>query len=144
MVGISSYGAYIPLWRLQRSAITAGLRGEKAISGFDEDSITMAVAAAIDCFNNIERGTIDGLIFATTTSPFLEKQSASILANALDLRRDIFTADALGCLRGGTIGMRIALDMVKAGSAKRGLVTAADCRRGAPESSFENDSGDGV
>jgi 3-hydroxy-3-methylglutaryl CoA synthase len=143
MVGIVSYGVYIPLWRLLRSAISAGLKGEKAIASFDEDSITMGVAAAIDCFNNIERESIDGLIYASTTSPYLEKQSASMLAKALDLRKDIFTADALACLRGGTIGMRIASDMVKAGSARRVLVTAADCRLGAPESSFEQDSGDG-
>jgi hydroxymethylglutaryl-CoA synthase len=143
MVGIVSYGVYIPLWRLLRSAISAGLKGEKAIASFDEDSITMGVAAAIDCFNNIERESIDGLIYASTTSPYLEKQSASMLAKALDLRKDIFAADALACLRGGTIGMRIASDMVKAGSARRVLVTAADCRLGAPESSFEQDSGDG-
>lgn len=144
MVGIISYGSYIPLWRLSRSAIATGLKGEKAIAGFDEDSLTMAVEAAVNCLRNIERESIDGLIFCSTTSPYLEKQIASILAEALDLRRDIFTADALGCLRGGTIGLQIALDMVKAGSAKRVLVTAADCRLGVPESSFERDSGDGA
>jgi hydroxymethylglutaryl-CoA synthase len=144
MVGIVSYGCYVPFWRLQRNAIAAGLMGEKAIAGFDEDSITMAVAAAIDCLEHAERGSIDGLFFASTTSPYIEKQAASIVAKALDLRRDVFTADALACLRGGTIAMRIASDMVKAGSAKRVLITAADCRLGAPESSFEQDSGDGA
>jgi len=144
MSGIISYGAYIPLWRLQRSEIATALRGEKAIASFDEDSITMGVAAAIDCFSHLERKSIDGLIFASTTSPYSEKQAASILVNALDLRRDVFTADALGCLRGGTIAMRIASDMVTAGSAKQVLVTAADCRLGAPESSLEQDLGDGA
>jgi len=143
MLGIVSYGVYIPLWRLERSAIASGLKGEKAIAGFDEDSITMATAAAVNCFQRIERKSIDGLIFASTTSPYLEKQAASILTKALDLRRDIFTADSLACLRGGTIAMRIASDMVEAGSAKRILVTAADCRLGAPDSNFEQDSGDG-
>jgi 3-hydroxy-3-methylglutaryl CoA synthase len=145
MVGVISCGAYVPLWRLQRSAVSLGLRGEKAIGGFDEDSITMAVAAAIDCFDNdMDCKLIDSLIFTSTTSPYSEKQAAAIIANALDLRRDVFTADALACLRGGTIGMRMALDMVKAGSAKRVLVTAADCRLGAPESGLERDSGDGA
>jgi 3-hydroxy-3-methylglutaryl CoA synthase len=142
MLGIISYGAYIPLWRLKRSAIASGLKGEKAFAGFDEDSITMATAAAVDCFQNIELKTIDGLIFASTTSPYLEKQAASIVAKALDLRRDVFTVDTLSSLRGGTIAMKIASDMVKAGSAKRVLVTAADCRLGAPDSSLEQDSGD--
>ncbi|HBE45562.1 MAG TPA: 3-hydroxy-3-methylglutaryl CoA synthase [Deltaproteobacteria bacterium] len=144
MIGIISYGGYIPLWRLSRSAISSELKGEKAIAGFDEDSVTMAVEAAVNCLGNIERKSIDGLIFCSTTTPYLEKQSASLIANALDLRRNIFTADALGCLRGGTIGLKIALDMVKAGSAKRVLVTAADCRLGAPKSNLEKDSGDGA
>lgn len=144
MFGIISYGAYVPLWRLKREAIAAGLQGEKAIAGFDEDSITMAVAAAIDCLDNVERESIDGLLFATTTSPYLEKQAASIIAGALDLRGDMFTADALACLRGGTIAMRIGTDMVKGGSARRVLITSADCRLGAPESSLERDSGDGA
>jgi hydroxymethylglutaryl-CoA synthase len=144
VIGIVSYGAYVPMWRLQRNAIRPGLRGEKAIAGFDEDSITMAVAAALDCLQNSERESIDSLFFATTTSPYSEKQAAATVANALDLRRDIFAADALACLRGSTIAMRIASDMVKAGSAKRVLLTAADLRLGAPESGFERDSGDGA
>jgi hydroxymethylglutaryl-CoA synthase len=144
MVGIISYGGYIPLWRLSRSAIFPGSKGEKAIAGFDEDSVTMAVEAAVNCLGNIERESIDGLIFCSTTTPYLEKQCASLIANALDLRRDIFAADALGCLRGATIGLKLALDMVKAGSAKRVLITAADCRLGAPESNLEKDSGDGA
>jgi len=44
MAGIISYGAYVPLWRLTREAILKGLRGEKAIRNFDEDSTTMAVS----------------------------------------------------------------------------------------------------
>jgi glyoxylase-like metal-dependent hydrolase (beta-lactamase superfamily II) len=37
------------LWTLHRSAISASLRGEKVIGGSDEDSITVATAAAADC-----------------------------------------------------------------------------------------------
>ena len=60
MVGIASYGAYIPRYRLNRKTIfanmgwfnsaTAGVaRGEKAVANYDEDCVTMAVAAAQDC-----------------------------------------------------------------------------------------------
>ena len=59
MVGITSYGAYVPLFRLDRQVM--GGRGERAIRGFDEDSITMAVAASRDCLNGIDRGAVDGL-----------------------------------------------------------------------------------
>ena len=144
MVGITSYGAYVPLYRLSREAIARGGRGEKAICNFDEDSITMAAAAAIDCLTGIDRETIDGLYFATTTSPYKEKLGAAIVAMAADLKRDALTADFANSLRAGTSAIMSAIDAVKAGSAKRVLVAAADTRMGVPTSPYEQSFGDGA
>ena len=142
MVGITSYGAYVPLFRLDRQAV--GGRGEKAVRGFDEDSITMSVAAARDCLNGIDRETVDGLYLATTTPPYAEKLGATIVAMGANLRRDIITADFANSLRAGTNAFKLALDTVKAGSAKKVMVTAADCRLGIPRSAFEQNCGDGA
>jgi 3-hydroxy-3-methylglutaryl CoA synthase/uncharacterized OB-fold protein len=144
MVGITSYGAYVPLFRLAREAIAKGARGEKAICNFDEDSITMAVAAANDCLNRIDRGTIDGLYFATTTSPYKEKLGAAIVAMAADLRQDVITADFANSLKAGTSALISAIDAVKAGSAKKVMVAAADCRLGIPGSALEQNFADGA
>ena len=114
------------------------------MANFDEDSVSMAVAAAIDCLNGTEREEIDGLLFATTTPPYAEKQCASIIATALDLRRDIFTADITDVLRAGTTALKSALDSVAAGSAKNVLVVASDNRQGAPKGEAERNSGDGA
>jgi len=144
MVGITSYGAYVPFARLAREAIGPGLRGEKALANFDEDSITLAVAAATDCLTGIERKDVDGLLFASTTSPYTEKQASTMIAAALDLRSDATLADFANSMRGATVAMKAAMDAVKAGSAKKVLVTAADCRMGNPGSSTEQNSGDGA
>ncbi|MFC1926581.1 3-hydroxy-3-methylglutaryl CoA synthase, partial [Chloroflexota bacterium] len=144
MIGITSYGAYVPFARLAREAIGPGLRGEKALANFDEDSITLAVAAATDCLNGIERKDVDGLMFASTTSPYTEKQASTMIAAALDLRSDATLADFANTMRGSTVAMKAAMDAVKAGSAKKVLVTAADCRMGNPGSSTEQNSGDGA
>tara|TARA_Y100000815_G_scaffold53206_2_gene43224 strand:- start:650 stop:1972 length:1323 start_codon:yes stop_codon:yes gene_type:complete len=114
------------------------------VANFDEDSVSMAVAAAIDCLNGREREEIDGLLFATTTPPYAEKQCASIIATALDLRRDIFTADITDVLRAGTTALKSALDSVAAGSAKNVLMVASDNRQGPPKSEAERNSGDGA
>lgn len=114
------------------------------MANFDEDSVSMAVAAAIDCLNGREREEIDGLLFATTTPPYAEKQCASIIATALDLRRDIFTADITDVLRAGTTALKSALDSVAAGSAKNVLMVASDNRQGPPKSEAERNSGDGA
>lgn len=144
MVGITSYGAYVPLYRLSREAIARGARGEKAICNFDEDSVTMAAAAAIDCLTGVDRQTVDGLYFATTTSPYKEKSAAVILAMAADLKQEALTVDFAHSLRAGTSAIMSAIDAVKAGSAKKVLVASADCRLGLPGTAYEQNFGDGA
>jgi hydroxymethylglutaryl-CoA synthase len=144
MVGIISYGAYVPLWRLTRGVITPGAQGEKAICGFDEDSITMAVAATLDCLSGIDRKGLDALFFATTTPPYIEKMGAPIVALASDLRRDITTTDFANSLRSGTCAIKAAVNAVKADSAEQVIVAASDCRRGVPRTSLDEICGDGA
>ncbi len=67
-----SYGAYLPLLRLGKATREWRSPKEKAVAHYDEDSITMAVAAGMNCLNNIDRHTVDGLYFASTAPPYLE------------------------------------------------------------------------
>src|SRR5438046_7433303 len=105
MVGITSYGAYVPMLRLPLAAIGGGAAKpgdpEKAVANWDEDAVTMAVAAAIDCLRGVDRTTVDGVFFASTSYPLKEKQAAALVARALDLRRDVMTADMGVALRAG-------------------------------------------
>ena len=144
MAGISSFGAYIPKYRLGVESAGWESSFERSVANFDEDSVSMAVAAGIDCLSDRNRETIDGLLFATTTPPYAEKQCASIIATALDLRRDIFTADITDVLRAGTTALKSALDSVTAGSANHVMVIASDSRQGAPKGEAERNSGDGA
>ena len=148
MVGITSIGAYIPMYRLDREEIgrfwrTKGIGGEKAVAGYDEDTVTMAVAAARDCMGRSDK-KIKGLYFASTTAPYKEKQNAAVIASVVDLDKRCATADFSNSLRAGTTAMKSALDAVKSGSADQVLVTASDCRTGAPKGRFEQLLGDGA
>jgi hydroxymethylglutaryl-CoA synthase len=147
MAGIISYGAYIPLWRLSREAIadawqSASPGGERSVANNDEDTITMASEAAIDCLAGSQREKVDGLYFASTTSPYREKECSTLAAMAADLSPDIITADFGNSLRAATEAFRAALDAVISGSASQVLVTASDCRIGYPRSNFEQTFGD--
>ena len=144
MVGIAAYGAYVPRFRLGAGTSGWNTGSERSVANFDEDSVTMAVAAGLDCLRGRDRQSVDGLIFATTTPPYAEKQCAAIIAEALDLRRDIFSADVTDVLRAGTNGLKAALDSVAAGSAKQVLVIASDSRQGAPKGDTERNAGDGA
>lgn len=144
MAGIISYGAYIPKWRMSLDLIAKGTSGERSVAGYDEDSVTMAVSAVLDCLKGVDRREIDGLFLASTTSPFAEKQMATLIAKATDLREDILTADFGGSLKAGTTALRLATDAVKAGSTKQIVVVAADRRLGVPGSEHEKNGGDGA
>ncbi len=145
--GISHLGAYVPTTRL-----VLGDPGgpERAVAGFDEDAITMAVAAASDCLDGdsqgamLDRSTIDALIFASASSPFREKQAAALVARALDLRSDIETTDIAATLRSGTGALMHAADKVIAGSARRVLVVVSDMRTAEPRTAMEANLGDGA
>jgi 3-hydroxy-3-methylglutaryl CoA synthase len=149
MAKIASFGAYIPLFRLSREKMASAwgvpaVPGERAVANADEDSLTMAMAAGADCLAGVDPSGVDGLYFATTTSPYDEKQSAGVIAAALDMRSDINTADFTGSLRAATTALRAAADAVDSGAAESILVVAADCRLGEPESMWEQLLGDGA
>ena len=149
MVGIVSYGAYIPIYRMSRDMpwLTWGgipVGGERSVANFDEDSITMSVEAGNNCLQGFDRGEVDALFLASTTTPYKEKQCAGIVSEALDLKRNIRTADFTNSLRSATIAIRAAMDAIAAGSAKKVLVVAADCRMGQPSTEYEQAFGDGA
>jgi 3-hydroxy-3-methylglutaryl CoA synthase len=146
---ILSYGVYVPIWRISRDEIAQSLGrpsmgGERSVASWDEDSLTMAVQAGLDCLEGVDSKEVDGLFFATVSSPFKEKQAAAIIATALDLRKDIYTFDITGSLRAGTLALKAAYDAIRAGGAKRILVIAADSMRALPQSDLEQTFGDGA
>ncbi len=148
MPGILSFGAYVPPTRLGFALMSGGAPGdggpERAVAWSDEDSVTMAVAAAINCLRGFERASVDALFFASTTQPFAEKQAAALIAKALDLRRDLRTSDFAGTLRAGSDALSAACDAVAAGSVGNVLLIASDCRLAPPGSALERNFGDGA
>jgi 3-hydroxy-3-methylglutaryl CoA synthase len=121
---------------------TPSLPGERSVSGGDEDSLTMGVEAALACAE-ARASEVDAVFFATTTSPYAEKQAAATIAAVLD-RPNAFTADVTGSLRAGTTALRQAIDAVAAGSARAALVVAADARPAEPATATEQLFGDGA
>src|SRR5216684_2513096 len=107
MVGIVGFGSYVPSYRLPREVIakewgTASAGGEKAVANHDEDSLTLAVNAAINCFPSTDPARLEALFFASTTPPYREKQAAATVAAVLDTGSTVRTADFTDSLRAGT------------------------------------------
>jgi hydroxymethylglutaryl-CoA synthase len=149
MIGITSYGAYVPFFRLSRDLMAkawgrGSIGGERSVANNDEDSATMAVEAAFDCLQGKDRKDLGGLYFASTTAPYREKEISSLVAATVDLPGEIRTADFGNSLRAGAAGLRSAFDAVGSGSVQDLLVAAADCRLGYPQSDHEQSFGDGA
>jgi len=148
MVGIVSYGSYVPYRRLKRSAISQVLgipagKGERAVASFDEDAVSMAVEAARDALRVTSAPSVQALFFATTTPPYGEKLHAAIVGAAARLPVEIRAADSSGSVRAGLAALLQAADCVR-GGAKQALAAIADCRLGAPEGKAEQQNGDGA
>src|SRR5215467_3354261 len=107
MVGITGFAGYVPYYRLAQKEIARawggrGGDGERAVASADEDSITMAVEAVREILRGRSSQAVEGLILATTTSPYPEKQGAALVAAAADLKRDVRTTDYANSLRSST------------------------------------------
>lgn len=149
MIGIQSYGIYIPYHRVIRSDIGKAwggfqLPGEKAVANFDEDTTTMGVEACRDCLRGFDKGDITSLFLASTTFPYAEKQTSSLVAAALDLDQTALTIDISNSLRSGSNAVRLAMNAVDKGHSKRSLVCASDSRLGLPNGPRELEFGDGA
>src|SRR3990172_5624348 len=119
MVGITAYSVYLPRFRLDRSLIarawgTPQPAGEIAVANYDEDALTMAAEAAHACLPDGDAASIDGLYFASTTSPYREKQVASLIATACDLPRRVQSADFSGSVRAGVSALLAGVNAVRA------------------------------
>ncbi|MFN8054379.1 OB-fold domain-containing protein [uncultured Gordonia sp.] len=128
---ITGYAAYVPAYRLGRDS---GARSRRVVASFDENSTTMAVAAARNLPVDALAADPD-LWFATTSPAYLDKTNATAIHAALGLAPSALATDAAGSSR-STVGA------LRGAAATGGLVVAADVRVGRPGSADERLGGD--
>jgi 3-hydroxy-3-methylglutaryl CoA synthase len=156
MIGITSFGGYIPRYRLSRMVIVQNMAwyfpvimavagGEKSVANWDEDAISMAVAAAYDCMAGKDRKALDGVYLASTTMPFADRLNAGIVAAALNApEAGAMNADFSACLKAGTTAAISALEAIQAGKKDAILVAASDQRKTKMATMYEMFIGDGA
>jgi len=154
MIGIVSYGGYIPRKRLNRMAIAKSMgwfasglmgdaKGERSMANWDEDCLTMAVAASQDAIVGVDKSKFDGIYMASTTFPFVDRDNAGVVKCALNLKDNIVSADFASSLKAGLTALMTALEAVKGGDKHQILVTASDKRPTKAASNEEMLFGDG-
>jgi 3-hydroxy-3-methylglutaryl CoA synthase/NAD(P)-dependent dehydrogenase (short-subunit alcohol dehydrogenase family)/putative sterol carrier protein len=155
MIGITSYGAYIPRLRLDRMAIFQGMgwfapaimmvaQGERSMCNWDEDAITMAVEASRDCLRGRDKSNLDAFYLASTTLPFADRQNAGIVSAALNLKDDMLTADHTASQKAATTALITALESIQSGQRHNIMVAASDSRETKTAYFYEMWFGDGA
>jgi 3-hydroxy-3-methylglutaryl CoA synthase/uncharacterized OB-fold protein len=144
--GILAYGSYVPYWRLQRSAIAAALgsgggKGTRAVASYDEDTTSMAVEAGRVAMKAAPDGiTSAGVLFTTTSPPYLDKTNATAVHAALAFDAVDPAFDVGSSVRSGFA----AFGMARHGGGTPRLFISSDVRTGLPGGTDERDGGDGA
>jgi hydroxymethylglutaryl-CoA synthase len=137
-VGITGYGAYLPAYRLERGDVAAAAgataRGTRCVAGYDEDTTTLGVAAALPVVAGREPAV--GSVWLATTDPvYADKTNATAVHAALGLPPGIIAADLGASVRSGVVALLAA-------ARDGGLAVLADRRGGPAGGADEREGGD--
>ncbi len=140
MVGIVSYGFYVPKYRIKTEDI-AKVWGknpedvkkslqitEKAVAGVDEDSLTMAFESASLALSDekIDRSKIKVVLFGSETHPYAVNPASTILAEFLGIEKNYLAYDTEFACKAATGALISAQALIKSGYSDYALVTGSD------------------
>lgn len=146
---VESVGAYVPRFAITAETFTESFgvfhaRGvdEKRVPAGDEDSVTMAVAAARKALANssANRDDVAGLTFGSTTPPVDEGDVAARIAEILGLNHGVEVSTHTQSTRAGTRAF-IAGSRMPGGPV---LAVAADTPMGRPDDNIDHKAGAGA
>lgn len=146
-VGIVGYGAYVPRYRLPAKEVsrmwTDGMGGvpikEKAVSGLDEDVVTMSIEAARDTMARaqIDPREIRAVWVGSESHPYAVKPTSTVVAEAIGAVPNTMAGDWEFACKAGTEAMQAAMGFVGSGMAKYALSIGMDTAQGRPGDALE-------
>ena len=150
-VGIVSYGAYIPRYRIvpQEIGKVWGSDGEamsrnlyiisKSVPGPDEDVITISVEAARGMLRrcDVDPKRIGAIYVGSESHPYAVKPTSTIVAEAIEASPDMTAADFEFACKAGTAAIQCCMGLVGSGMIEYGLAIGADTSQGAPGDALE-------
>lgn len=150
-VGIVSYGAYLPRYRITPQEIGRvwGTDGEqmsknllilsKSVPSPDEDVITISIEAARNMMRRCDVSPQDiGAIYVGSEShPYAVKPTGTVVAEAIGAGPDLTVADYEFACKAGTAAIQTCMGLVGSGMIKYGVAIGADTSQGAPGDALE-------
>lgn len=151
MIGIVSYGTYIPRFRIKPSqiALTWGKEiaeiekslgvFEKAVASVDEDAITLSIEAAKRALDNggVDPTLIGGITIGSESHPYAVKPSSTTVAEIIGMGHDYLAADLEFACKAGTAGIQLLSGLVTQNKAKLVLAIGSDVAQSRPSDVLE-------
>lgn len=145
-VGIVSYGAYVPRYRIAPEEIARvwGADGvalarslaiaRKSVPGPDEDVITISVEAARQAMDRagIDPQDLGAVYVGSESHPYAVKPTATVVAEAIGAAPDLTAADYEFACKAGTAAIQTCMGLVGSGMVKYGMAIGSDTSQGAP------------
>ena len=153
-VGILSYGAYVPRYRI-RSQEIARLWGddanigvalnvhEKSVPGPDEDVATISVEAARQAMRRAALAgsatpqEIGAIYVGSESHPYAVKPTGTIVQAAIGAGPFLTMADFEFACKAGTAAIQVGMGLVQSNMCKTVLAIGADTSQGAPRNALE-------
>ena len=151
MIGIVSYGTYIPKHRIKPSQVALawgkpadGVEKslgvfEKSVASVDEDAITLGVESAYKALKNgnIDPKNIGAITIGSESHPYVVKPSSTVVAGILGMGTDYLAADLEFACKAGTAGIQLLSGLVQSGKAKYVLAIGSDVAQSKPSDVLE-------
>ncbi len=151
MVGIITYGAYIPrfrikieeiarVWGANAAEITGGLGViEKAVPDYDENTATFSVEAARSALRRrpVDPAEIKAVYVGSESHPYAVKPTAVTVGEAIGATPVMTAADYEFACKAGTAAIQTAMGLVSSGMMKYAVAIGADTAQGAPGDALE-------
>lgn len=157
MIGLVSYGIYVPCYRIRvediakqwgenPANIKSGLIvAEKSVPDMDEDTATIAVEAARAAIRraNIDPKDIGAIYVGSESHPYAVKPTATIVAAAIGASHSITAADFEFACKAGTAAIQASMGLASLNKNKYGLAIGADVSQASPGDALEYAAGAG-
>ncbi|HVZ11571.1 MAG TPA: hydroxymethylglutaryl-CoA synthase [Patescibacteria group bacterium] len=151
MIGIVSYGFYVPKFRIKIDDIASVwgknpedikrslVINEKAVAGLDEDSLTMGFEASSMALSGlkIDRNDIGSVLFGSETPPYSVNPASTILGEFLGIGNNYLASDTQFACKAATGAIITTIGQIASGATSLGLVCGSDKANAATHDALE-------
>lgn len=151
MIGIVSYGTYVPKYRVSIKEIALAWKKdpeeiakalsvtEKSVPGVDEDAVTVAIEAASQSLSLFQKkpNLVEALLVGSESHPYAVNPTSTIVGELLGIGHTYLASDLEFACKAGTAAMQMIAGLVSSGHITYGMAIGTDTAQSKPHDALE-------